>query len=102
MNVASWCKEFADTHRQDAAWFAPIFQQMRSGGYQAMLFDLLERDLRDWHPRQIVHTAALAEQQDESLSPLDRGGSNCCSPRSSLALIRVLPIEPYQTSMRMR
>ena len=61
----------ADTHRQDAAWFAPIFQQMRSGGYQAMLFDLLERDLRDWHPRRIVHTAALAEQQDESLSPLD-------------------------------
>jgi hypothetical protein len=61
----------ADTHRQDAAWFAPIYQQMRSGGYQAMLFDLLERDLRDWHPRRIVHTAALAEQQDESLSPLD-------------------------------
>jgi hypothetical protein len=61
----------ADTHRQDAAWFGPIYKHMRSGGYEAMLFDLLHRDLGDWHPRQIVRTAALAEQQEESLSPLD-------------------------------
>jgi hypothetical protein len=61
----------ADTHRQDAAWFGPIYKQMRAGGYEAMLFDLLHRDLGDWHPRQIVRTAALAEQQEESLSPLD-------------------------------
>jgi hypothetical protein len=61
----------ADTHRQDAAWFGPIYKQMRAGGYEAMLFDLLHRDLGDWHPRQIVPTAALAEQQEESLSPLD-------------------------------
>jgi hypothetical protein len=61
----------ADTHRQDAAWFSPIYKRMRSGGYEAMLFDLLHRDLGDWHPRQIVRTAALAEQQEESLSPID-------------------------------
>jgi hypothetical protein len=36
-----------------------------------MLFDLLHRDLGDWHPRQIVRTAALAKQQAESLSPFD-------------------------------
>jgi hypothetical protein len=64
-------QEVANTHRQDASWFAPIYEQLRTGGYEAMLFDLFERDLGDWHPRVIVRTAALAEQQERSLSPLD-------------------------------
>jgi hypothetical protein len=61
----------ADTHRQDPNWFGPLYKQMRNGGYEAMLYDLLHHDLGDWHPRQIVPTAALAAQQEESLSPLD-------------------------------
>jgi hypothetical protein len=61
----------ANTHRQDPSWFGPIYKQLRNGGYEAMLFDLMERDLGNWHPRQIVRTAALAEQQEQSLSPLD-------------------------------
>jgi Family of unknown function (DUF5906)/RepB DNA-primase from phage plasmid len=61
----------ADTHRQDPNWFGPLYEQMRNGGYEAMLYDLLHHDLGDWHPRQIVPTAALAAQQEESLSPLD-------------------------------
>jgi Family of unknown function (DUF5906) len=61
----------ADTHLQDKAWFDPIYKQLRCGGLEAMLFDLLERDLGDWHPRRIVRTAALAEPQERSLSPLD-------------------------------
>jgi hypothetical protein len=61
----------ADTHRQDGKWFGPIYEQLRTGGCEAMLFDLLERDLGDWHPRQIVRTAALADQQEQSLSPFD-------------------------------
>jgi hypothetical protein len=36
-----------------------------------MLFDLLARDLGDWHPRRFPKTAALLEQQRQSLSPLD-------------------------------
>jgi hypothetical protein len=61
----------ADTHRQEAAWFGPIYKQMQSGGWAAMLFDLLARDIGDWHPRQIVRTRALSKQQEESLSALD-------------------------------
>jgi len=61
----------AETHRQDAKWFDPIYEQMQNGGYEAMLFDLLNHRLGDWHPRRIVRTAALAEQQEESLSALD-------------------------------
>ena len=36
-----------------------------------MLYDLLRHDLTSWHPRAIVRTAALAEQQAESLSGFD-------------------------------
>jgi hypothetical protein len=61
----------ADTHRQDAQWFEPIYQELKDGGYEAMLFDLLTHDLGNWHPRQIVRTAALAQQQVESLEPFD-------------------------------
>jgi Family of unknown function (DUF5906)/RepB DNA-primase from phage plasmid len=64
-------QEAADTYRQDPNWFGPIYKQLKTGGYEAMLFDLLERDLGDWHPRQIVRTAALVGQQEKSLSPLD-------------------------------
>jgi hypothetical protein len=61
----------ADTHRQDRNWFGPIYKELRSGGYEAMLFDLLDYDLGDWHPRDIVNTEALATQQEQSLSPFD-------------------------------
>jgi hypothetical protein len=65
-------QEVADTHRQDPNWFEPIYQEMRSGGLEAMLYELLHYELCDWHPRQIVRTPALAKQQEESLSPLDQ------------------------------
>jgi hypothetical protein len=61
----------AALYRQDPKWFGPIYEQMQNGGYEAMLFELLYYDLGDWHPRQILRTAALAEQQQESLSPFD-------------------------------
>jgi hypothetical protein len=61
----------SEAHRQDPAWFGPLYEQMREGGYGAMLFDLLGRKLGNWHPRDIVHTEALTDQQEESLSALD-------------------------------
>jgi hypothetical protein len=64
-------QDVANTYRQDRNWFGPIYEQLRSGGCEAMLFDLIERDLGDWHPRQIVPTAALADQQELSLSAFD-------------------------------
>jgi hypothetical protein len=36
-----------------------------------MLYDLLDHDIKNFAPRRIVRTQALAEQQEESLQPLD-------------------------------
>jgi len=56
----------------DAAYFDALHaQSMRDGGLQAMLHDLLDRDIKRFHPRKIVRTLALAKQQEENLSPED-------------------------------
>ena len=65
-------QDVARAHQQDEAWFKPIYSELSNGGHAAMLFDLLAHDLGDWRPRQIVRTAALGQQMDESLSPFDQ------------------------------
>jgi hypothetical protein len=61
----------AESHRQDPRWFGPIYQQLREGGYAAIFYDLLHRDLTNWHPREIVRTSELVRQQAESLNPFE-------------------------------
>lgn len=38
----------------DKPYFRALFEQLESGGYEAMLYDLLQLDLQDWHPRDDV------------------------------------------------
>jgi hypothetical protein len=63
--------DVAEHHKQDADWFKPLYRQMAEGGTAAMLHDLLERDLGEWHPRQIIKTAAMRDQQLLSLDSID-------------------------------
>jgi hypothetical protein len=57
-----------DTRMQDEAWFDPLHKQLDSGGYGAMLYDLLRRPLGDFHPRRFPKTEMLRDQQALSLS----------------------------------
>jgi hypothetical protein len=64
----------AEHRKQDADWFEPLYREMNGDGLAAMLHDLLARDLADWHPRRIIRTAALRDQQLRSLdsvAPID-------------------------------
>jgi hypothetical protein len=63
--------DVAEDQAQKEEWFGPLYEQLENGGYSAMLYDLLKHDLGDFHPRRIPRTAALLDQQSESLSPLD-------------------------------
>lgn len=54
----------------DKAYFDALHREMRDGGLAAMLWDLQRLDLGDWHPREIVRTAALQKQKELSLHPL--------------------------------
>jgi len=71
-NERRYCAfDLATDKQQDEAYFAALYEQMENGGYAAMLFDLLQRDISKFHPRQIVRTGALVEQQAENLTPFE-------------------------------
>ena len=58
--------------RGDLAYFAELDRQMQQGGLAAMLHDLLQLDLGDFHPRAVPATPELAEQKVHSLDTLHR------------------------------
>jgi hypothetical protein len=86
-------QEVSDSKRQNKKWFGPLYQQLANGGYGAMLYDLLKFDLGDWHPREIVRTAALAEQQVQSLSALDEWWVEVLHTG---VLVGSIPYEPHR------
>lgn len=57
------------TESQNSAHFDPLYEEMRNGGLEAMLYALLNVDLGGWHPRQGCVTAALQEQKARTLDP---------------------------------
>lgn len=56
-----------DSRIGNRAYFQKINTELASGGLAAMLHDLLHVPLGDWHPRQVLHTAALQAQKARSL-----------------------------------
>jgi hypothetical protein len=62
----------AETYKQNKGYFTALYAEIDEGGIAAMMYDLLNMDLKEWHPRDDVpKTAALHEQQLHSLPPLD-------------------------------
>jgi len=62
----------------DLKYFEAIINQLNNGGYEALLYHLLnEIDLTDFNPRSVPHTAALRSQMSESLTGIDRLWYEC-------------------------
>jgi hypothetical protein len=59
--------DVADTRMQDSGYFAAIDAQLKAGGYEAMLHELLHRDISGFNVRQVPDTAALRDQKAHSL-----------------------------------
>jgi hypothetical protein len=65
--------DVSERHRRDREYFAALYDEMKQGGLAAMLHDLLELDLDDWHPRdEIPDTKGLRDQKEQSLSSEDQ------------------------------
>lgn len=64
--------EVANPHQDDAKarrkYFGEMVEQMETGGYGAMLGELLARDIRGWIPEVIPETEALRQQKMLNLS----------------------------------
>jgi hypothetical protein len=57
----------SDAHMQERSYFAAIDAQMNAGGYEAMLYDLLRRDLHGFDAGEAPVTEELLEQRERSL-----------------------------------
>ena len=58
--------DVSQARMQDTTYFKRLHEQMRSGGREALLFDLLNIDLEDIDLRKFPKTNALAEQKMET------------------------------------
>ncbi len=63
--------EVSDARRNDHAYFAALWAEMENGGYEAMLHDLLRRDLTLFNPRGVPLTEGLQTQRKLSLNHTD-------------------------------
>ena len=62
--------QVADAKRGDRAYFAQIVGQLEQGGYEAMLHDLLHRDISEGpDPRQVISNVGLFEQYIRAAPP---------------------------------
>ena len=59
--------EVAATKVRDRAYFTAIWQEMENGGYEAMLHDLLNKDLEGFDVRDVPETEGLQRQKKLSL-----------------------------------
>jgi uncharacterized protein DUF3874 len=57
--------------KERKAYFDALFRERDHGGLKAMLYDLLQRDLTGFHPRQVPKTAALNDLKQQSMSDLE-------------------------------
>jgi hypothetical protein len=59
--------EVSDEHKDDHPWFAAIWDEMKAGGYAAMLHDLLRFNLTTFNVRRVPVTDGLQQQRKLSL-----------------------------------
>ena len=62
-----FCLEVSDARKDDHAYFGAIWAQMESGGYAAMLHDLLHITLTTFNVRRVPATEGLQQQKKLSL-----------------------------------
>jgi hypothetical protein len=66
-------------HKQDFKYFAAILEQLRNGGYEALLYHLLHLDISDFNVRDVPKTAGLAEQASLSRKGVDALVEEVCN-----------------------
>jgi len=58
--------------KERVPYFNDLHHELGNGGLPAMLYDLQNWNLKDWHPRQVYETAALFEQKRRSMDPVEQ------------------------------
>ena len=64
--------DVSEEKQQDQPYFKAILKQLKNGGYEAMLHDLLEYDTSKVNVSQVIKTSAGFDQQVESMAPIQK------------------------------
>lgn len=73
-------------NQQDQAFFVDMLRQLESGGYGALLYDLLHFDLSKTDVRKLPYTAALVSQKEISMGPIDSYWFACLQQGNTLLM----------------
>lgn len=76
--------DVSGAHLQDHDYFKAISEQMKNGGREALLYELLHYDGRDVDLWTVPKTAALADQKVHSMTPVEKFWFNCLKAGSQL------------------
>jgi hypothetical protein len=71
--------DVSDAHMQDTDYFGAIDAEMQSGGREALLYMLLNRDISAFNVRRVPRTDALEAQKSYTRSGIDRLVEKCAS-----------------------
>ena len=63
-DVSPHIRALSEPHR--IAYFEALFDQIENGGAAAMLYELLNMDLKGWHPRQGIPTTDALDKQKQA------------------------------------
>ena len=91
----------AATKVRDFAYFKAIHAEMEDGGYEAMLHDLLRRDLTGFDVRDVPETEGLQEQKKLSLGTADAWWMDVLH-RGYVYKIQAWPGAPFRPVARVR
>ncbi len=61
-----------DERMQDIEFFGKILEQLKNGGREAFLYDLLNQDLQNFEVRKVPQTEALRQQKVRSMEPQEK------------------------------
>lgn len=75
-------------NQQDTEYFISILKQLENGGYGALLYDLLHFDLKKVDIHSLPETAALSQQKEISMNPIDSWWFTCLQQGDTLVMTR--------------
>jgi hypothetical protein len=74
-----------DDRANDKTWFDPIYEGLENGGYEQLLYYLLNLELGAWHPRDRPITLELNEQKRMNAEPINAWLMDCAAAGEAVA-----------------
>lgn len=85
-------------NQQDQEFFVAILKQLESGGYGALLYDLMHFDLKETNVSVLPHTLALDQQKESSMHPIDVWWYTCLQQGNTLLMSGTGWLDTVRTS----